>query len=756
MNLEKIIYIRKRNGNKEEFSREKVYNALLKANRPLKEGKVNSEDLKVISGKIKDSSENYLLSSGDDCISMVDYETILLKEIREHKELEDSYRTYNKQRERSRLINTNVFDAIGKIAQETDRDNANVGNNFSSKLLRIASESNKYYNLAKMDKKISRNHETGRIYQHDADAYNLTIICLHVDLKEVLRNGFNTGYGTLNEPNRISSAASLACIIIQSSQNDLFGGQSFANFDNDMAPYLRKSLLENCREFIEYEMYRTEEEDIEKEIKEYYERIREREYVPFDKLSTFIINKTIDDLKQAMSTVVYNLNTMHSRAGSQVPFSSLNIGLPRDIESALICEHLLKEYEKGLGKGEQPIFPNIIFRTKEGFNINIEDEYYYLYKLACRVSAKRMNPTFMSMDSSFNLPHYKKGNLPATMGCRTYIMDNINGDSVVEGRGNAAATTINLPRLALETKGENPDSDLETLKIRFEEKFFEAIEDSKDSLIARYSQLTKLKVKDLPFSAGEKLLMGSENLELNDSIEPIIKHSSWAIGFIGLAESLQIITGKHHGESKDSEEYGLYLITEMRNIIDNYKKEYKLNFSCYATPAEGLSGYFISKDKDMFGEIKGVTDKGFYTNSFHIPVDYVIPYKKKIEIESYYHSLCNGGHISYIEVDGPPTGDIIEKIISTSFKNTDSSYMGVNFHIRYCKNCGTYLESESSNECSKCGSVDIQGISRVTGYLGLDERFGPGKSNERSLRQSHVSRDGNLNKDSLGAKIYKG
>lgn len=410
-----------------------------------------------------------------------------------------------------------------------------------------------------------------------------------------------------------------------------------------------------------------------------------------------------------------------------MPFSSLNLGIPTNADAALVCEVFLEEYEKGLGKGEQPIFPNIIFRVKEGVNREEDDKYYYLYKLACRVAGKRMNPTFMSIDADFNKYYYDQGYMPATMGCRTYLMKNVNGEPGCKGRGNIAPATINLPRLGILAKGSK-------------EEFLNLLQDrlktARESLMHRYSLLKNLRIKDLPFVAGQGLMKGSEGLGPDDSIEEILKQGTFGIGFIGLGETLIALTGKHHGEDEEARALGLEIVQYMRSYCDRLCEEDKLNWSCYATPAEGLSGKFIKQDKKAFGIIKGVTDKDYYTNSFHVPVYYPISIKEKIDVEAPYHNLCNGGHISYIEVDDTPSEEVIMDILNYAYKNTNISYLGINFHIRYCKNCGTNLH-QNECKCTKCGSTDIQGISRVTGYLSLDERFGPGKYQERADRTSH-------------------
>lgn len=692
-------YVVKRDGRRVPFNSVKIYNAIKRSadevNANLRESELFNLVEKIINSIDKLNIDEI---SVEDIQNSVECNLMKLN----HKDIKKAYSNYRSERTRVRGIKSDLMKAIEKIGVETDRDNANVGNNFSSKLLRIASESNKWYNLANMPKYLAKAHEKGDLYYHDLDSYNLTINCLHIPTREMLEMGFNTGYGTIKKPKRIETAAELSCILLQSSQNDMFGGQSHPDFDNDLAVF-----IEPTREEIRSELL---ELGIDK-----------------NRLIDLIEQKLRKRVHQAMQGVVYNLNTMHSRAGSQVPFSSINIGIPKSEDAALICEIFLKEYKKGLGNGEQPIFPNIIFRVKEGVNREEGDKYHYLYQLACEVAAKRMNPTFMNIDADFNKEFYDKGYMPATMGCRTYLMKNVNGEPGCKGRGNIAPVTINLPRIGIQSKGNI---------IEFYRILDKRLNLAKESLIHRYNVLKNLKVKDLPFVAGQGLLKGSENLKEDDSIESILKQGTFGIGFIGLAEALNALLGKHHGEDKESRRLGLEIIEHIRNFVDRAVEETNLNWSCYATPAEGLSGKFIKQDKKIFGEIKGVTDKDYYTNSYHIPVSYPISIKEKIEVEAPYHKLCNAGHISYIEVDDRPNGEVIMDILNYAYRNTNISYLGINFHIRYCKDCGTDLSS-SENLCSNCGSYNIQGVSRVTGYLSLDERFGPGKYEEKKDRISH-------------------
>lgn len=697
-----MLYVVKRDGREVEFNTDKIRNAIKKASNEVGESLKESEVLICIQRVIK-----YIEESQKEKVSVEEVQNLVEKALVDsgHTNIEKAYSAYRRERTRIRDIKSDLMKVIKKIGVETDRDNANVGNNFSSKLLRIASESNKWHNLYNMPKHLAKAHELGELYFHDLDSYNLTTNCLHIPTGEVLSRGFNTGYGTIKAPKRIETAAELSCILLQSTQNDMFGGQSHPDFDNDMAQFVEPTRNEIREELLEL-------------------GIEEK------RLDDLVEKKLRSRIHQAMQGVVYNLNTMHSRAGSQVPFSSVNLGIPNSNDAALICEIFLREYEKGLGKGEQPIFPNIIFRVKKGVNREQDDPYYYLFKIACEVASKRMNPTFMNIDADFNKEYYDKGYIPATMGCRTYLMKNVNGEPGCKGRGNIAPITINLPRIGIEA---NKDIN----------KFFEILQNrltlAKEALLHRYSILKKLKVKDLPFVAGQGLMRGSEDLMPDDSIEPILKQGTWAIGFIGLAETLYALIGSHNGETDEARNLGLKIIKFIREYTDKLVEETPLNWSCYATPAEGLSGKFIKKDKKIYGIIKGVTDKEYYTNSFHVPVNYNISIKDKIDIEAPYHKLCNAGHISYIELDDSPSPEVIMEIINYAYKRTNISYIGINFHIRYCKECGTSIESNLS-KCPKCNSRNIQGVSRVTGYLSLDERFGPGKYEERLDRRSHTGR----------------
>ena len=616
----------------------------------------------------------------------------------------------------------NLVKNVRNISKETHRENANVGNNFSAKLLQIASSTNKVAMELEIPQEFMDAHNEGAVHIHDLDAYNLTVNCLQLDTGEALRKGFNTGYGTLNAPKRIESAASLSCILLQSSQNDMFGGQSHYNFDNDLATFVaetRQRIQRELQETIDYTLEGASvlcERGVEKLVEK---RVRE-------------------SVAQAMQVVVCNLNSMHSRAGSQIPFSSLNLGVPLSEDAALVCEEFLKEYDKGLGKGEQPVFPNIIFRVKKGVNANPEDPYYYLFQLACEVAANRMNPTFINCDSSVNLPFYEKGVLPATMGCRTRVCENINGPETPAKRGNIAPISMNLPRLAIDTIYKDKKEVGSAAAIQ---TFFNRLDALLDlcerQLLHRYDVLKGLKGKDLPFIISQELIMGAEEIRPEDSIEPILKQGSWGIGWIGLAETLICLTGKHHGESEEAQQLGYEIVSHIYDFCKALTIKHQLNFSNYATPGEGLAGRFTALDLKKYGAIKDVTDHGYYTNSFHVPVTYPISIMDKLKIEGVYHKLCPAGHISYVELDETPVdhAEVVERIIRYAFNETEQSYMGINFGIRYCRDCGQ--NHVHGSLCPECQSANIQGVYRVTGYLSLEERFGGGKAIERQNRISH-------------------
>jgi ribonucleoside-triphosphate reductase (formate) len=667
--------IRKRDGRVVDFTKEKITSAIFKAAR-----QVGGEDYETAEN-LTERVISYLFKNNKDEIPDVEtvqdaVEKVLIET--GHAKTAKTYILYRSKRTRIRDTKSELMDVVKDILVETSRDNANVGNSPSAKMLQIASAASKHYYLNNViPEEMSKAHLAGDIHIHDLDYYGKTLNCLQIDLTTLLSKGFNTGYGFIRPQKRIGSATAQAAIILQSNQNDMFGGQSFPHFDKSMAEVIRKQ----CP------------------------------------------NTTDNEIFQAMEGLVYNLNTMHSRAGAQVPFSSINIGTDTTPEGRKVGEAMLKAFDKGLGKGESPIFPNLVFRLKEGVNMNPEDPNYDLFQLAINVASRRMNPTFSFMDASFNKNY---GDEVAYMGCRSRVIANRHGAEKAATRGNITPVTIDLPKLALRTK------DIDAFFVELDK----ILDLCSRQLVHRFNVIASLKVKDLPFLMGQKLYMGSEKLKDQDEIRESIKNGSLAIGFIGLAETLIVLTGKHHGEDEESWKLGYQIIEGIKKATDIYSEKYDLNFVAYATPAEGTAGRFIEKDRREFGVIKGVTDKAYYTNSFHIPVNHQISVFDKIEKEAPFHKLCAAGHISYVELPSSPKSNLqaFEKILKHMAK-CDIGYAGINFPIDECRSCG--VSGIIDSNCVSCGSEDIRRIRRITGYLSTIDRFNDAKQAELADRIKH-------------------
>ncbi|UMZ75324.1 anaerobic ribonucleoside-triphosphate reductase [Natranaerofaba carboxydovora] len=632
-----------------------------------------------------------------------------------------AYVIYRNDRDRIREANTSLMQELLRVLKTRDQENANVnGDAPMGKMLKGGSEAMKGVYLSHYAKpEHSKAHRDGYIHIHDADFAAIgTTTCLQIPLDRLLREGFNTGHGWISPPKSIESAASLSCIIFQSNQNDQHGGQSYVAFDNSMVPYVKKTFDKVKKELEEVGV----DEDLEEKV---WKIVRKRTY-------------------QAMQIFVFNLNTMHSRAGAQVPFTSVNFGLDTTPEGRLVIEMLLKVYKKGLGKGETPIFPNLIFSLAKGINKQPGDPNYDLRKLAHEVSCERLFPNYSNQDASFNAPYFYREEDPqiiAYMGCRTRVISNRDKDSeVTEGRGNLSFTSINLPRLALES-----DS-LEEFYDKLKETHRLVVE----QLYDRYRVQISKKVKEFPFLMGQKLYLDSEGLELEDKLEKPLKHGTLSIGFIGLAEALKVLKGEHHGESYESFETGLRIVEFMDRLCKEASGEYNLNFSLLATPAEGLSGRFTKLDREKFGVVPEVNDKDWYTNSFHIPVEYPISAYEKIKRESAFNKYTPAGHINYVELDAAPKGNIeaFERLVDGAVEN-DCGYFSVNFPVDQCLGCN-HNGVIDEKSCPVCGSKKIQRVRRVTGYLGvfeetLDEEgetkisgFNDGKFNECKNRVAHL------------------
>ena len=620
-----------------------------------------------------------------------------------------AYILYRQKRTEERERNSSLNKEIAKYYTTINKDNANAANgSAASKMYSVAEAATKRYNLANMTPKYADNHKKGRIYIHDLGYYGVTFNCFFNPLGKMLEHGFNNGVGMVRPPKRIGTAVALACIILQSSQNSMFGGQGFLNFDTDLAPYVTK----------EYEYW----------LGVGYNAPRSGTVAHID-VKSFAMEMTARAVYKAMEQFVYNCNMMRSRSGAQVTFSSVNFGTDTSWQARMISENLFKAYIAGLGHGENPIFPNLCYRVKEGVNLNEGDPNYDITKLAIDCVGKRIQPRFVFCDS----PAYD--GLPleyiGTMGCRTAVRSNVNGDINPDARGTLAFTTINLPYLALEAIQKNSDNPVE----EFFKIFDEAIKDGIGELRERYDVLCGLKVRDIPFVAD--WYQGHEGLSENDSIEPMIRNGSLSVGFCGLAECLTALTGKHHGESEEAQKLGLEIVGAIRKATDEATKKYCLNFSCFATPAESACYTLLKACRRDFGVIKGVTDKDYITNSFHIPVSYECDAKHKIDTEAPYHLVCNAGAIFYVEVGSQPKWNPEGMLDLVRYMNDSGIvYGGINWEHDFCVDCG--YQGTFDGACPKCGGKNIKVTKIITGYLSETFRFNPGKEAEAVDRVSHT------------------
>ncbi|MDR2867668.1 MAG: anaerobic ribonucleoside triphosphate reductase [Acholeplasmatales bacterium] len=785
-----IRKIRKRDGRYVTFNREKIEGAITKAF-----ASTNSqvEDLdKLVDDVIAKLEENNLQSGKVPTVELVqDYvEHVLM--VSGFTDVAKKYILYREERSKEREKNSRLMKTFSDITfskattSDLKRENANIdADTPMGAMLKYGSEGAKEFNkMFVLSGKFAKAHESGDIHIHDLDFLTLTTTCCQIDLTKLFNGGFKTGHGSVREPQDIKTYAALACIAIQSNQNDQHGGQSIPKFDYDMACGVRKTYkkrfianLDKICGFLDIKVAAKTlvnqiilENFIQKDLSDEnlkYALDREIEKVnswpsinnhnldyliqkelllddlTFSKIMKFTrqnsLEETTKDTFQAMESLIHNLNTMHSRAGAQVPFSSINYGTDTSTEGRILIKQLLDATLSGMGENETPIFPIQIFKVKEGINYNPEDPNYDLFQLAIKTTAKRLFPNFSFLDAPFNLQYYKE-NDPNTeiayMGCRTRVIANPAhpDNEIVTGRGNLSFTSINLPRIAINNKT------VDKFFLDLDNKITLVIE----QLLERYEIQKKIHVYNFPFLMGQHVWTKSDDLNYNDSIESVIDQGTLSVGFIGLAECLKVLTGKHHGESNEAQELGLKIIKHMRARVDEACKEYKLNFSLVATPAEGLSGRFVKKDKVIYGEIEGVTNHDFYTNSFHVPVYYPISASKKIDIEAPYHELTNGGHISYVELDGDASKNLIaiEKVVRY-MHDKHIGYGSINHAVDYDPLCG-YV-GIINDECPKChrhesdDSLHFDRIRRITGYLvGTLDRFNDAKRSEVRERVKHL------------------
>jgi ribonucleoside-triphosphate reductase len=746
-----IKQIRKRDDRIEDFNLSKVTSAIFKAAYSV--GGTNLEQARelalLVQEKINSSFKEGEIPSVEQVQDII--ESVLIKAGKDS--TAKAYILFRNERNRAREKRTDLMltvkDLVFKDSGDLDlkRENGNIdGNSTMGTMLRCGGETSKIFHKSfLMSYEYALAHDRGDIHIHDLDFGSLCLNCCQIDASKLLHYGFDNGSGFIRPPSNIRSAASLICIIIQSNQNDMFGGQSIPKFDYNLAPFVAKTfikkLIDVCSIKYEDSFTNVQINDIKSVCKKHYDKhhtlintntwvleknnvfgdvlsvITDYKYKEFDivdaedhktinSIFSMALKRTEDEVYQAMEAVVHNLNTMHSRAGAQVPFSSINYGTDTSAEGRMVIKNILLALDAGMGNGETPIFPIHIFKVKDGINGNPGDPNYDLYELSVEVSAKRLFPNWVFIDAPFNLKYYKPGDPDteaATMGCRTRVVGNIHDPSkeIFTGRGNLSFTSINLPRLAIENKG-NIDAFFVALKNRVNLVF--------GQLLERFEYQAMRKVLNFPFLMGEGIWMDSEKLDYNDSIKEVMKHGTLGVGFIGLAECLVALIGKHHGESKEAQELGLKIVRTMREMCDEQSKETKLNFSLIGSPAEGLSGRFLRIDRKLYGVIPGVTDREYYTNSNHIPVYYPISVVNKIKLEAPYHEYENGGHITYVEVDGDPTNNVSAMMdIVQYMKKSGVGYGSINHPVDRDPVCG--YTGVINDVCPRCGRRDGEAVS---------------------------------------------
>ena len=739
--LEEIVVV-KRSGQRVNFNETKVALAIKKGfdsvYEDYDEKLVNTVKEKVLATIEKEYKERKTIGVED--IQDLIEET--LKKMK-YDEVYESFKGYRERRAASRdafVVKqqhkfVKAIESLGlKSAAEENakRENANVdGDGPMGTMLHFGSTVSKEFAKAYlMDSKYARAHDEGLIHIHDLDFWAMgTTTCTQIDLSKLFKNGFSTGHGFLRTPNSIASYTALAAIAIQANQNEQHGGQSIPAFDYYMAPGVLKTFKKELKQatynlvefegFKEFVNFNKVEEIVDKlESIEFDLSVFEDITSKSDKLKNIFeaayklaMKKTDRSTYQAMEAFIHNLNTMHSRAGAQVPFSSVNFGTDVSPEGRMVIKNYLLATEDGLGHGETPIFPISIFKVKEGVNYYKEDPSYDLFRLACRVSAKRLFPNFSFLDSSFNKPFLVPGDFTTEvgyMGCRTRVLANVCGPSVTPGRGNLSFTSINLPRIGLKHGIALNERDKADMK-GFYEELDETMDLVKNQLLQRFECQCSKTRSNFKFLLGSGVWINSEKMDSTTKLRTVLKHGTLSIGFIGLAETLKSLIGEHHGESDKAQKLGIEIVKHMREKCDEYTKEYNLNFTCLATPAEGLSGRFVAIDRSIYGKIKGITDRDYYTNSFHVPVYYKTSVKHKMEVEGVYHKFTNAGHISYVELDGDTVNnvDAFESVVRIMHDN-DIGYGAINHPVDRDPVCG-YV-GVIKDVCPRCGRHECEGV----------------------------------------------
>ena len=730
--------IRKRNGEIVPFVKEKISDAIHKAN-------LESIDNTFDQKRLTQLADEVVKELGREKVPAVEFiqdvvEKVLIKN--NYASTAKAYILYRAERAKLRQAQGNLMDIYNELtfknAADADikRENANIdADTAMGTMLKYGSEGSKYFiDNYILPKDIAAAHQDGTIHIHDKDFYMLTETCCQIDLLKLFKGGFSTGHGFLREPNDIRSYAALACIAIQANQNEMHGGQAVPNFDFSMAPGVAKTYrkmyfealasffhavlsmhLEDARllakaiaKNIPMDITMSNGEEYKAKLVEFlpehqashnYQWISPNQPERAHKYAAeTALDATDRATYQAMEALIHNLNTMNSRAGAQVPFSSINYGTDTSPEARMVMKNLLMATEAGLGNGETPIFPVQIFKVKEGVNYNSSDPNYDLFKLAIKTSAKRLFPNFSFLDAPFNLQYYKPGDYNsevAYMGCRTRVMGNVHDQEreVTCGRGNLSFTSINLPRIAIKA-----GKDMK----KFYQELDDVIEMVFRQLLHRFKIQCSKKGRNYPFLMGQGVWIDSDSIGPDDSVAEVLKHGTLSMGFIGLAECLTALIGQHQGQSPEAQKLGLEIVSYMRQRMDEKSQQTGLNFSLLATPAEGLSGRFVRLDKKLYGEIPGVTDKDYYTNSFHVPVGYDISASDKLGIEGPYHALTNAGHISYVELDGDPSKNLkaFEAIVRR-MHDCGIGYGSVNHPVDRDPVCG--YNGIINGVCPRCG-----------------------------------------------------
>lgn len=771
------ITILKRDNQKDVFNGPKIAVAIKKGFDSVENNSHNEDDVNAVYTEVLNQIKE--IAKNEEYLSIEHIQDLIEKELlrQNYIDVYESFSSYRSRRNESRKIfiskQHKFLKAIEKLNQkeaideDSKRENANVdGNSPMGMMLQFGSTVSKEFAKAyQMSQDYYEAHDSGEIHIHDLDFLPMgTTTCNQIDLEKLFKNGFSTGHGFLRSPKDIISYAALAAIAIQSNQNDQHGGQSIPAFDYYMAPGILYTFKKQFKQRL-YDYFEVTDElelvDMDKmmEVVNNFESIT----IDINEFKPFLINdnqmKIIDKVYdktvritdritfQAMEAFIHNLNTMHSRAGAQVPFSSINFGTDISPEGRMVTENYLKALDAGLGKGETPIFPIAIFKVKEGVNYFPEDVNYDLFKLGMKVSAKRLFPNFSFLDAPFNKQFYKEGNFNTEityMGCRTRVMSDITdpGNEVATGRGNLSFTSINLPRLGikygiLNTDNKEPDM------VGFYKELGDTMDLIKQQLLDRYEIQCNKSISNFKFLLGQGVWKDSDKLGYKDNLHEALKHGSLAFGFIGLAESLKALIGKHHGESDYAQKIGLEIVNFMQDKTEEYSQEHTLNFSLIATPAEGLSGRFVGIDHSIYGNIKGVTDNEYYTNSFHVPVYYDTSIENKLAKEGPYHALTDGGHISYVELDGDTNQnpEAFEEVVR-AMRDNNIGYGAINHPVDRDPACG--YTGIINDECPQCGRTEtaaepFERIRRITGYLvGTLDRFNDAKRAEENDRVKHT------------------